>query len=104
MLDFCQKKIDEKSFASSTGSIKKESVTTSIEHCLCNLIEGFSLVWNQTWLVLLSEVHSLAILKVHNEMNHSGMSFMNWEVQDPQGDFSAADLSSPFHIAEPQHA
>ena len=27
--------------------------STPIENCLCNLIEGFSLVWNQTWFILL---------------------------------------------------
>ena len=42
-----------KVFASSTRSIQKESATTPIENCLCNLIEGFSLVWNQTWFILL---------------------------------------------------
>ena len=42
--------------------------------------------------------YTLAILKVHTEMNHSGMSFMNWEVQDPPDGFIAADVSSHFTL------
>ncbi len=38
----------------------------------------------------------MAILKLHTEMNYSGMSLMNWEVQYPPDGFIAADVSSHF--------
>ena len=46
--------------------------------------------------ILLSDVYSLAILRLCTEMNHNGMSLMNWDVQDPPDGFTAADVSSQF--------